>query len=221
MHPWSPGGGCWSFLFWWLTFAPLNGSSAGLNIIFLACLPLWQAVTEDDRSRGLLAGHDLNLSSIHVHQRTSDRRKKVTGLLLALARSALRYAMAALCWLLFAWSTTLLVRWLDVPWIHMLKKFFCPLIQASNFRQGSHNSTEMRLLSLGSLSHCNQLRLSIWHLSFSDWLESKLELPIALTRFRPTILTGSCHMQQAISCACLENGRWLTVILSPVFIVQS
>ena len=115
--------------------------------------------------------------------------KEVTDLLLALAKSTLRYAIAALCWLLFVWSMTLLVHWFDVPWIHTLEKFFCPLIQASYFRQGSHHSMEMRLLSLGSLSHRNQVRLSwwvlycpchlskvlivIWHLSFfSDWLES-------------------------------------------------
>ena len=115
-------------------------------------------------------------------------KKEVTDLLLALAKSALRYAIAALCWLLFAWSTTLLVSWFDVPWIHALENFFCPLIQALYFRQDSHHSTETRLQSLGSLSHRNQVRLSwgalywpchlskvlivIWRLSlFSDWLE--------------------------------------------------
>ena len=125
-----------------------------------------------------------------VRQRTTNRRKRSDQFVVSLAKSALRYAIAALCWLLLVWSMTLLVSRFNVPWIHALEKFFCPLIQASYFWQDSHHSTETRLLSLGSLSHHNQVRLSwralhwpcrlskvlivIWRLSlFSDCLESK------------------------------------------------
>ena len=82
-------------------------------------------------------------------------------------------------------------------WIHALENLFCPLIWASYVQQCSHHSMETRLLPLGSLSHRNQVRFSwaafycpchlskvlivIWHLSFSDRPESKLDLPLVPT----------------------------------------
>ena len=147
--------------------------------------------------------------------------KELTDSLLTLAKFILRYAIAALCWLQFAWSdtTSQLVR---CPLDPHTWEIICPLIWV---RQGSHHSMEMRLLLLGSLSHHNQVRLSwsalycsyhfskvlivIWHLSFfSDWLKSKLEI-LVLVRFdRPFWQAGAtCSRSSLAHAQKMADGR--------------
>ena len=91
-------------------------------------------------------------------------------------------------------NTTLLVHWFDVPWIHALEKFFCPLIRASYFRQGSHHSTETRLLLLGSLSHRNQVRLS-WGALYCPCHLSKVLIVVfllSLARIKDRTIINTC-----------------------------
>ena len=104
-------------------------------------------------------------------------------------------------------NTTLLARWFDVPCIHALEKFFCLLIQASYFRQGSHHSMETRLLSLGSLSHCNQVRLS-WRALYCPCHLSKNLVPVfllRLARIKARTTTSTCtfsngHFDRQVPC---------------------